>query len=120
MCDWLGRYARLPSPYDWSRTHRQLYLSPGTVKSHVSHTLIKLGPRDRVQAVMLAYETGIIAAGSDKLTNPFPSATDLPDGVVAASPAVIPGVDVKGLHIAPGCWLELARARFGTGPVALV
>ena len=102
MCDWLGRYARLPSPYDWSRTHRQLYLSPGTVKSHVSHTLIKLGPRDRVQAVMLAYETGIIAAGSDKLTNPFPSATDLPDGVFAASPAVIPGVDVKGLHIAPG------------------
>ena len=38
-----------------------LFLSDATVKTHVGHILAKLGARDRVQAVVIAYETGIVA-----------------------------------------------------------
>ncbi|WP_312178541.1 response regulator transcription factor [Arthrobacter sp.] len=38
-----------------------LFLSEATVKTHVGHILAKLGARDRVQAVVIAYETGIVA-----------------------------------------------------------
>jgi DNA-binding NarL/FixJ family response regulator len=38
----------------------QLVLSPATVKTHVNRILAKLGVRDRVQVVVLAYESGLI------------------------------------------------------------
>jgi DNA-binding NarL/FixJ family response regulator len=34
-----------------------------TVKTHVKHVLMKLGVRDRVHAVIAAYEMGIVRAG---------------------------------------------------------
>lgn len=42
---------------------RQLYLSEATVKTHVGHILAKLQARDRVQAVVIAYETGLVKPG---------------------------------------------------------
>ncbi len=50
------------------RSNRQLAehlsLAEATIKSHISHLLMKLDARDRAQLVMVAYESGLVRAGS--------------------------------------------------------
>jgi len=45
---------------------RELYLSPLTAKTHVSRIMSKLLARDRVQLVVIAYETGLVTAGASE------------------------------------------------------
>ena len=42
----------------------ELFLSEPTVKTHVTRILSKLGVRDRVHAVVLAYESGLVLPGA--------------------------------------------------------
>jgi DNA-binding NarL/FixJ family response regulator len=48
----------------------ELVLGEGTVKTHVGHVLRKLGLRDRIQAVIFGYESGLLQPGGGPAAEP--------------------------------------------------
>jgi DNA-binding NarL/FixJ family response regulator len=58
---------------------QELYISDATVKTHITHILQKLNLRDRVQAVVLAHETGLFEADP----RPLPTRDDRPGSLSA-------------------------------------
>jgi DNA-binding NarL/FixJ family response regulator len=58
---------------------QELYISDATVKTHITHILQKLNLRDRVQAVVLAHETGLFEADP----RPIPTRDDRPGSLSA-------------------------------------
>jgi len=55
---------------------RALYISEGTVRTHLNRLLAKLQVRDRLQAAVLAYETGLVRPGHAHGDGPEPRTLD--------------------------------------------
>src|ERR671931_2021666 len=66
-----ARARRLPPdrPRPLKRRGEKLYISDTTVKTHITHIPQKLDLRDRVQAVVLAYETGLFTTDEQPTTH---------------------------------------------------
>ena len=59
--------AQLAAGANNAEISESLYIGAATVKSHVSSILTKLGLRDRAQAVVFAYESGLITPGQQDI-----------------------------------------------------
>ena len=78
----------------------ELYISETTVKTHISHVLSKLGRRDRVQAVIAAYELGLLAPGRPEgqaARRGAAAARRTPRGPRSASSSVAQGLDHRSV-----------------------
>ena len=54
----------------------ELSVTEATAKTHVARVLMKLDLRDRVQAVVFAYETGVVSVGGDAARGLVPAPDD--------------------------------------------
>ncbi len=63
-----------------------LVITEATTKTHVAHILQKLGLRDRIQAVIYAYETGLVAPGARSVPSPSASSGEPEPGRPPAAP----------------------------------
>jgi DNA-binding NarL/FixJ family response regulator len=92
--------------YTNAEISRKLSLSEGTVKSHIQHMLTKLNLRNRVHAVIYAFEIGLAPAAAPA---PFP-ATELAPPVEPRRSAR-PGLEVRAELVVPGDAAEVPRAE---------